>query len=45
MYEFTMINKVTGANNIEFGRNENDMWRRSGLNPEEWNIILVDYVD
>ena len=45
MYEFTMINKVTGENNIEFGYNEKDMWRRSGLNPEEWNIILVDYVD
>lgn len=45
MYEFTIVNKITGINEIEFGYNEKDMWRRSGLNAEEWSIILIEYID
>lgn len=46
MYEFTIVNNVTGEEEIIFGYNANDAFkRRKDLNEEQWFVALVDYID
>lgn len=46
MWEFEMLNKITGEVESFFGRNIDDMFHRHPkLNPNEWICLLMDYND
>ena len=45
MWEFTVRNKTTNQENIIFGYNERDAFRRAGYNIEEWETLYYYYVD
>lgn len=45
MKEFHIINIITKENEIIFGRNAIDAFRRAKLNANEWKIEMVEYVD
>lgn len=45
MKEFYITNIHTNKENIVFGYNSADAFRRAKLNPNEWTIDWVEYVD
>lgn len=44
MYEFSIRNQ-NKINEIIFGYDYKDACKRAGLNPDEWAVITVVYVD
>lgn len=45
MREYGITNYKTNENSVMFGRNLADAWRRSGYNPEEWEVYYEEYID
>lgn len=45
MKEIAIINIITKEREIIFGRNAADAFRRAKLNPNEWIIDWVEYID
>ena len=45
MKEFGIINVNNNERNVIFGRNSADAFRRAKLNPNEWFIDWVEYID
>lgn len=45
MREFTIIHKTTNVQKIIFGYWYEDACSRSKLNPNDWEVILVDFID
>lgn len=45
MYEFDIINKATNEENIIFGYDKKDAFRRYNLNISEWEVWMVTYID
>ena len=45
MYEFHIYHFITGERYIIFGYNLQNACLRSGLNPKDWIVDIVEYVD
>lgn len=45
MMEYGIINNVTKEENIIFGYNVADAFRRSKLNSSEWSISYAEFID
>lgn len=45
MYEYTLINRTTDEEIIKYGYNDNNVFTRNGLNPNEWKIVIRDYIN
>ena len=45
MYEFGLIKLATGEQDIVFGYNINNAFKRANLNPEEYAVTYTVYVD
>ena len=45
MYEFTIENIHTTETTIIFGRSSKRAFERAKLNPIEWVILFIDYID
>ena len=45
MYEYRIENKVTGKDGYIFGYCYEDACKRAGLNPDDYEIISLDYID
>lgn len=43
--EFELVNKITGENTFRYGANEQDMWNKTKLNPNEWEVVCKEYLD
>lgn len=45
MNEYGIINKNTLENDVVYGYNFANACERNGLNPAEWTILWLEYVD
>ena len=45
MYEYRISNLATGKEEILFGRDINNAFRRAKLNPAEWVVYSREYID
>jgi hypothetical protein len=45
MYEYRIGNLATGKEEILFGHDINNAFRRAKLNPAEWVVYSREYVD
>ena len=45
MYEFRISNLATGKENIIFGYDMSNAFRRARLNPAEWVVWSREYID
>lgn len=45
MYEYSVINRETEEQHTFYGYSFNDACRRLNENPENWQILRVDYCD
>ena len=45
MYEVIIQNRNTLKIDIIYGRNAKNAFERSKLNPHEWDVLNVDYID
>lgn len=45
MYEFRITNLTNGKENIIFGYDLSNAYRRAKLNPAEWVVWSRDYID
>ena len=45
MREIGIININSNERNIIFGRNAADAFQRAKLNPNEWTIDWIEYID
>ena len=45
MYEFGIYNITTCENEVVFGYNFADACRRAKLNPQEWKVEYMEYID
>jgi hypothetical protein len=45
MFEFGIVNVKTGEENVMFGYNIADAYRRAKLDMNEWHITYCEYID
>ena len=45
MWEFEVENYDIGERTIIFGYNFGNACQRSGLNPEDWFVLVQEYID
>lgn len=45
MYELNLTHKTTGERNTIYGYSLTDAFNRSHLNPADWHVDFIDYID
>ena len=45
MYEYEIVNLMTGEHSFIFGYSYEDACCRSGINPEMYDVIYFEYID